>query len=243
MKTVAIIQARMGSTRLPGKILKEINGKSLLEYQIERIQRSKIIDDIVIATTNKEAEDPIIRLCMRLGISYFQGSEDNVLKRYYEAAILNKADTIVRLTSDCPLIDPVIMDDVIKYYILNRNSIDYCSNTIERTYPRGLDVEVFSFVALEAAFHNAVLSRDREHVTSYIYTNPNLFRVAGITNEIDLSQYRWTVDENEDFILIKKILKNLYIVNKEFLLKDIIQLLKENPEWNEINAKIEQKKL
>ena len=243
MKTVAIIQARMGSTRLPGKILKEINGKSLLEYQIERIQRSKMIDDIVIATTNKEAEDPIIRLCMRLGISYFQGSEDNVLKRYYEAAILNKADTIVRLTSDCPLIDPVIMDDVIKYYILNRNSIDYCSNTIERTYPRGLDVEVFSFVALEAAFHNAVLSRDREHVTSYIYTNPNLFRVAGITNDIDLSQYRWTVDTIEDFELITNILGSLYPLNNEFLLKDVLNLLNGNTQWNNININIEQKKL
>lgn len=243
MKTVAIIQARMGSTRLPGKILKEINGKSLLEYQIERIQRSKMIDDIVIATTNKEAEDPIIRLCMRLGISYFQGSEDNVLKRYYEAAMLNKADTIVRLTSDCPLIDPVIIDDVIKYYILNRNSIDYCSNTIERTYPRGLDVEVFSFVALEAAFHNAVLSRDIEHVTSYIYTNPNLFRVAGITNDIDLSQYRWTVDTIEDFELITNILGSLYPLNNEFLLKDVLNLLNGNTQWNNININIEQKKL
>jgi len=243
MKTLAIIQARMGSTRLPGKILKEVNGKTLLEYQIERIQRSEMIDDIVIATTKKEAEEPIIRLCKKLGISYYQGSEDDVLKRYYEVAIENKADTIVRLTSDCPLIDPNIMDDVIQHYIQNRNSIDYCSNTIERTFPRGLDVEVFSFKALEYAFENAVLSSDREHVTSFIYTNPNLFKVAGITNDIDLSQYRWTVDTIEDFELIANILDSLYPLKNDFLLKDVIKLLNENMHWNNINVNIEQKKL
>lgn len=243
MKTVAIIQARMGSTRLPGKILKEVNGKSLLEYQIERIRRSKKIDDIIIATTNKEVDEPILRLCIKLGISYYRGSEDDVLKRYYEASLENKADTIVRLTSDCPLIDPLIIDEVIQHYVNNLKSFDYCSNTIKRTFPRGLDVEVFSFQALEYAFKNAVLSRDREHVTSFIYTNPNLFKVAGITSDVDLSQYRWTVDTTEDFELITKILCHLYPINNEFLLKDIIQLLNENTQWNKINENIVQKKI
>ena len=243
MKVVAIIQARMGSTRLPGKILKEVNGKTLLEYQIERVQRSSNINEIIVATTTNETDEPIVRLCRNLGIACYRGSEQDVLGRYFEAATDYGANVVVRLTSDCPLIDPVIIDDVIQYYQSNQDLLDYCSNTIKRTFPRGLDVEVFSYEALENAHENAILDRDREHVTAYIYTNPAQFNLDGIEYKQDLSHYRWTVDTIEDLELIDKIIDALYPLNKEFLLQNVLNLLIENPSWNEINANVEQKKL
>lgn len=243
MKVVAIIQARMGSTRLPGKILKEVNGKTLLEYQIERVQRSININEIIVATTTNETDDSIVRLCRKLGIACYRGSEQDVLGRYFEAATDYGANVIVRLTSDCPLIDPIIIDDVIHCYQSNQDLLDYCSNTIKRTFPRGLDVEVFSYEALENAHENAILDCDREHVTAYIYTNPAQFHLDGFEYKQDLSHYRWTVDTIEDLELIHKIIDALYPLNKEFLLQDVLNLLIENPGWNEINANVEQKKL
>lgn len=243
MKVAAIIQARIGSTRLPGKILKTVNGKTLLEYQIERVKKAKGIDQIIIATTIKESEQPIVELCERLGIEYYRGSEENVLSRYYETAQKFRADVIVRLTSDCPIIDPVVIDKVIKEYLDNEPLYDYVSNTLERTYPRGLDTEVFSFEALKKAFREAVLPRDKEHVTAYFYTNPHLFNLRGIKNEINYGSFRWTVDTMEDFKLIDLILSELYDPSKLFLLDDVLTLLRKHPEWNMINAHIEQKKL
>lgn len=243
MKVAAIIQARMGSTRLPGKILKTVNGKTLLEYQIERVKQAKAIDQIIIATTVKESEQPIVRLCEKIGIDYYRGSEQDVLSRYYEAAQKYNVDVIVRLTSDCPIIDPEVIDKVVNEYVENQSSVDYVSNTLERTYPRGLDTEVFSFTALNKAYHEAVLPRDKEHVTAYLYTNPDLFKLQGVKNEQNYSSYRWTVDTEEDFELIQLILGELYNPNKLFQLEHVINLLKEHPEWNEINAHIEQKKL
>lgn len=243
MKVAAIIQARMGSMRLPGKILKTINGKTLLEYQIERVKQARSIDQIIIATTVKDSEQPIVDLCEKLGVDYYRGSEENVLSRYYEGAQTFGVDVVARLTSDCPIIDPKVIDQVVKHYLDNQSSVDYVSNTLERTYPRGLDTEVFSFEALGKAYHEAVLPRDKEHVTAYFYTNPNLFKLQGIKNETDYGSYRWTVDTAEDFELIQLILTELYNPNQLFLLGDVIKLLKDHPEWNEINAHIEQKKL
>lgn len=241
MKIVAIIQARMGSTRLPGKVMKKVLGKSLIKYQIERVHRSEYIDEIVIATTTKEKDLPIIQFCNQHSIPYYRGSEENVLSRYYEAAKLFNADIIVRLTSDCPIIDPQIMDQVIQYYL--ENNYDYVSNTLVRTYPRGMDTEVFSFDVLEKVYLEAKESNHKEHVTSYIYQHPEIFHLGCVTNDVDYSHHRWTVDTEEDYQLIKKIIEHLYPVNSQFQLKDVLLLLEKHPDWLEINAKVKQKKV
>ena len=243
MKVVAIIQARMGSTRLPGKIMKEVLNKSLLEYQIERVKRAKFIDEIVIATTTAESEKPIINLCEKLSIKYFRGSEADVLSRYYKAAKTFEADVVVRMTSDCPLIDPDIIDQVVQYYIDNVDKFDYVSNTIKRTFPRGMDVSVFSFKTLNNVYNVATDSVDREHVTRYIYNNPKKYRLGYVINSIDVSNHRWTVDTIEDFNLISKMLKELYPQNRKFTMEDCIVLLNRKPEWKKINSDIEQKKV
>lgn len=241
MKVVAIIQARMGSTRLPGKILMNVLDKPLLEYQIERVKRAKFIDQIVIATTINETELPIIDLCERLGISYYRGSEEDVLSRYYESATQYNADIVVRLTSDCPIIDPVIIDKVISAYLTEKDIVDYASNTLKRTYPRGMDIEVFSFEALERAYLNAESKSEKEHVTPYIYQNPNDFNLFSVVNESDESRHRWTVDTIEDFMLIEKIILSLYKNNALFTINDVVKLLKQNKDWIKINSYVVQK--
>jgi spore coat polysaccharide biosynthesis protein SpsF len=243
MKVAAIIQARMGSTRLPGKVLKKVLGKTLLEYQIERVKRAKTIDEIIIATTKKESDDPIVQLCQQLSIPYYRGSEEDVLSRYYKAATEFNVDVIVRLISDCPIIDPNVIDKVIGYYLENRDQYDYVSNTLMRTYPRGLDTEVMSYEVLKRAHEEAKELVYREHVTAYIYNHPNHFNLCNVLNEKDDSKHRWTVDTEEDFLLIKNILETLYPLNPLFTLEDVIQILRDKPEWVEINAHIEQKKL
>lgn len=243
MKVVAIVQARMGSTRLPGKILKEVQGKTLLEIQLERLKQSTYIQQVILATTTQAQDDSVVNLCKQLKIDVYRGSEEDVLSRYYEAAMEFKANVIVRLTSDCPLIDPIIVDDVITTYLRQADSVDYVSNTLVRTYPRGLDVEVFSLQALKKANMEAILQRDREHVTSYLYSNLDLFRIDQVKGEQDYSNYRWTVDTLEDFELIQLILNELYEENELFYMHDVVHLLTEHPEWNNINAHIEQKKI
>lgn len=243
MKVVAIIQARMGSNRLPGKILKEILDKPLLEYQIERVKQAKFIDEIVIATTTNKMEQPIIDFCKKLSILYYRGSEEDVLSRYYKSAIHYKANVIVRLTSDCPIIDPSVIDSILKHYKDNSNNYDYVSNTIKRTYPRGYDTEVFPFQTLENAYLNSTSELEREHVTPYIYQHPGLFRIGQVLNDIDNSNYRFTVDTKEDFILIKKIITALYMENNIFRNKDIMNLLEKHGDWEEINKDVIQKKV
>lgn len=243
MRVVAIIQARMGSTRLPGKILKEVNGKPLLSYQLERLQSARLIDEIVIATTIEKQDDLIEAFCERKEVSFYRGSEFDVLARYYETAVKFKADVIVRITSDCPIIDPLVVDKTIKYFLDHQSSYDYISNTIERTYPRGLDTEVFSFEALKRAYLEASLERDREHVTAYFYTNPDRFRIGSIKNGVDHSKYRWTVDTEQDFKLIKLLINHLYNKNPKFTMEDALNLMEQNPTWYDINKHIEQKKI
>ncbi|MFJ7950810.1 cytidylyltransferase domain-containing protein [Lysinibacillus sp. NPDC096418] len=242
MRVVAIIQARMGSTRLPGKILKEVNGRSLLSYQLERLKGSKFIDEIVVATTTEEQDDKIVTFCEQQGVSYHRGSETDVLARYFESAVKFNADAIVRITSDCPIIDVQVVDTTIQYF-LESGHYDYISNTVERTYPRGLDTEIFTYVALEKAHKEALLERDREHVTAYFYTNQDVFKVSHVKNNTDYSKYRWTVDTLEDFELIKNIIEALYAKKPQFTLQDTVNIMEENQEWFNINAHIEQKKL
>ncbi|WP_100374044.1 cytidylyltransferase domain-containing protein [Bacillus sp. FJAT-45037] len=241
MKVVAIIQARMGSTRLPGKVLKKINNIPLLEYQMERLKRSTNIDQLVIATTKKESDDPIVGFCNSFGLSYFRGSEEDVLSRYYEAAKYFAAEVVVRITSDCPIIDPNVVDGVIAAY--KNNKYDYVSNTLKRSYPRGMDTEVFAIDVLEKAYKDADKPFEREHVTPYIYLNPETFKLYNLEYISDQSSHRWTVDTKEDFILIKKILENFKFLDNDFSMEDTLSYINKNPELKEINADIEQKKL
>jgi len=241
MKTVIIVQARMGSTRLPGKVLKKIMGRPLLEYQIERLRKINHIDDIVIATTTDQNDQSIVNLCMELNCSYFRGSENDVLLRYYDAADAFNAECVVRINSDCPLIDCNVVERVVNHYHSNVIQYDYVSNIIEPSYPIGLHTEVFSQAALELANNNAVDPVEREHVTPYIYRNPEIFKIDSVALDADLSHYRWTVDYPEDFYLIEHIIKDLYPLKADFDMFDIINYLKSNPGLIDINSGIEKK--
>lgn len=241
MKVVAIIQARMTSTRLPGKVLKKVMDKTLLEYQLERVACSKQIDEIIVATTVNKSDDPIVELCNRLDVSTYRGSENDVLSRYYEAAVQSEADVVVRLTSDCPLIDPDIIDQVIEKYLTS--DFDYVSNTQIRTYPRGMDTEVFSAKMLELAHLNGRKDYEREHVTPYMYLNKDINSVGQLIDRQDNNEYRLTVDTPEDLELITKIIKEIYPNDEAYCLNKILKLLEEKPELTFINQHIEQKKL
>ncbi|MBP1993974.1 cytidylyltransferase domain-containing protein [Paenibacillus eucommiae] len=241
MKVAAIIQARMNSSRLPGKVLKQVMNKSLIEYQLERVSRSREINEIIIATTTNQIDESIVDICRKLDLPYYRGSEEDVLSRYYGAAVAFKADVIVRLTADCPVIDPHILDEIIRYYMQYRHHYDYVSNFIDRTYPRGMDTEVFSIDALHIAHHEAFLDYDREHVTPFLYRNAGRFTLGNFRNNENESRHRWTVDTIEDFQLVSNIIQTLYPVNPHFTLEDMLSLMREHEEWYEINAFVSQK--
>lgn len=245
MKVVCLVQARVGSTRLPGKILKEICGKTILHHEIDRLKKCKEIDEIVIATTDKKDDDKIVNEAKKLSVKYFRGSENDVLSRFYYAAKENNADIIVRVTSDCPCIDFEILDKMLIYFKdkYKEKQIDYLSNTINRTYPRGYDIEIFTFSALEKSYINAEKEYEREHVTPYIYDKTNNFLKLSFENKDDYSNYRVTLDTIEDFIVIKNIFENLYYKNPYFKLNDVVQYLNNNLHIVDINKHIEQKKL
>ena len=232
----------MTSTRLPGKVLKKILGKTLLEYHLERIKLVPSIDEVVVATTVNDSDNPIVELCEATGTAYFRGSELDVLSRYYEAAKQFNADVVMRVTSDCPLLDPVEAEKVIRRYLDNADKFDYVSNSInERTYPRGMDAELFSLRVLEEVSREALEPRDREHVTPFIYERPERYRLGGVSYDTNESRYRLTVDTEADFELITKIIEALYPLNTIFNLCDILDLMKANPEWELINAHVKQK--
>lgn len=241
MNTAIIVQARMTSTRLPGKILKTVLDKPLLEYQIERLRRVKYADSIIIATTVNETDQPIVDFCNTLGISFYRGSEDDVLSRYFFAAEAYNADVIVRVTSDCPLIDPEIIDNTLLFYKNHVEECDYVSNSLIRTYPRGMDTEIFSMKVLKEAYLEARDLPDREHVTSYIYRHEKKYRLANVSHSADLSHLRLTVDTPEDYKLIRLILEELFPAKPHFNLADIIEILEQHPDWPSINSHIEQK--
>ena len=236
MNILAIIQARMDSTRLPNKVLLDLAGKTVLEHVVERVKRSKMIDDIVVATTISPNDLDIVKLCSNKEIRVFCGSEDDVLDRYYQLAKLIKPEHIVRITADCPMIDPEIIDQVIQLHVDNKS--DYTSNTLKETYPDGEDIEVFRFKALRTAWENANLLSEREHVTPYIINNPDLFKLENLENKIDLSQKRWTLDEPKDFEFIKKVFSNVYVDNNNFTMNSVLKFLEENPNIESINQHI-----
>ncbi|HRY85837.1 MAG TPA: glycosyltransferase family protein [Candidatus Omnitrophota bacterium] len=239
MKTVAIIQARMGSTRLPGKILNDLGGRPMLSHVVERTSRAKHLDGVVVATTLLGPDDVVAEYCRRSKIPCFRGEEADVLDRYYQTAKFFGIKTIARITADCPFIEPVIVDKMLE--IFQSDLYDYVSNTIApRTFPRGLDAEVFSFSALEKAWKNDKNPAWREHVTPFLYHHPELFKAFVFKNDQDLSDMRWTVDTAEDFEFAKKLYAA--IGHNRFLWTDILRLLQKNPDWPRINQNVEQKR-
>lgn len=210
--TILITQARSGSTRLPGKVLKEINGKSLLQIHLDRLKKCKSVSEIIVATTINSKDQIIFEKAIEWGFSASKGSESDVLDRFYQAVKDKKADWIVRVTSDCPLIDPVLVDNVIDF--VQANNKDYGANILIENYPDGQDIEVFKFSALEEAWKNAKLLSEREHVTPYIRNNSdvkegNLFSAINYPCDFDFSKIRMTVDEIRDFELIKILINDL----------------------------------
>lgn len=241
MKTVIIVQARMGSTRLPGKVLREVDGKPLLAYELERLQRVRLADEIVVATTTGDADLQVVALCEQLGVAVTRGPEDDVLARYHAAALAHGADVVVRITADCPVIDPEVVDQTIAMYRDAGEAYDYVSNALEDSFPRGLDAEVFSMRALDEAFHQARAQDEREHVTPFIYRQPERYKLGNLRCEAMLAQHRWTVDTPEDFELVSRIIGALYPSNPAFGLADVIALLERHPQWSGINAHVVQK--
>lgn len=240
-KIVIIVQARMGSTRLPGKSMKPIAGKPMLGYVIERLRHSRQAQALVVATTTEPQDQPIADFCDSMGVECFRGHPEDLLDRYKKAADLTQATVIVRVTGDCPLIDSAIVDKVIGRYLEIKP--DYASNTLERTYPRGMDVEVFSKDALDRAYAEAEWTAEREHVTPYIYHHPDEFRLENVSLDKDQSHLRLTVDTSEDFKLISLIIESLKNRHPNFTLDDILNEIKKHPEWIDINAEIRQKRL
>lgn len=243
---VCIIQARMESGRLPGKILLDLEGKPVLLRGVDRVLESKKINQVVVATTIKPHDQEIADLIKNYHprVAVFRGSEEDLLDRYYQAAKEFKAGIIIRITSDCPLIDSEVLDKVINVFLQSGEDIDYVANIlIKRTYPRGLDVEVFSFNVLEKMWREIKREEKyyREHVTSFIRGNPDLFKCKNITHDIDYSFHRWTLDVEEDYGLIKIIYQELYPKNPNFKMKEIIELFNKRPELIKINQDVEQK--
>ena len=238
MKTVAIIQARMGSTRLPGKVLMQICGDSMLKWVVGRARRATLLDEVVVATTDSPADDAIVAECEAMGVSVFRGSEDDVLDRYRNAAEAFGVDTVVRITSDCPLIDPEVIDDVVAAFI--NGPADYACNTLQRCYPRGLDVEVFSRAALEEAWLRADRPHERAHVTPYIRGNPEQFKLLSVPCEGDHSDLRWTVDTTEDLEVVRAIADAIGGRN-DFGWRAALEVIRQNPQLAEINRSVRQK--
>lgn len=234
---ILIIQARMGSTRLPGKVLKEVDGEPLLKFMTDRVFDSKLVDKVVIATTVSKKDDAIVNFCENNNLSYFRGSENDVLDRYYKTAKLFGAKTVIRCTADCPLIDSEFIDKTIELYF--KSNVDYASNTCPpdlKKFPDGSDVEVFSFTALEKAWNETTNLKDREHVTFYFWKRGKDFSTALLDNKENWGNYRITVDYPEDFIVVERIIKHLKSKNKKGSLMEIIEVLKEKPEISELNS-------
>lgn len=239
MKILAITQARISSTRLPEKIMKKINGETLLEIHLKRILQSKLITKLKVATTNEPDAIQIVDICNKLGIETFRGSLNNVLERFYLTALHEKPDWVVRLTSDCPLIDPIVIDKVINHAI--SKNFDYVSNTLRSTYPDGIDIEVFKFSALEKAYHEATLISELEHVTPFIWKNStykggSLFTSDCVVNEKDFSAIRLTVDTIDDFQVIEKLV-HLLGTDKTWL--EYVNKLEASPEIMQINSRFQ----
>lgn len=245
-ETVAIIQARMNSTRLPEKVLRKIENKPMLHHVINQVRCSKLIKDIIIVTTTMSQDDVIVKYCKKNNIKYFRGSSEDLLDRYYKCAKKFGIDPIVRITSDCPLIDPKVVDKAITKFL--KGSFDYVANNLEKhngkwdnspcNFPQGMTVEVSSFKALEQAWKEAKKPSEREHVFPYIQFNPKLFNVSNFKYSRDLSFIRCTVDRLDDLKFVTELFKR-FSKNKKFIeIKDIVKIIRKEPELVKMNNKI-----
>lgn len=230
----------MGSTRLPGKVLMDVCGQTVLARVVNRLRSTELIDEILIATTNLAVDDPIVAESRKLSIPTFRGDQDDVLDRYYRAAQFINADVVVRITSDCPLIDPEIAQKTVAAFL--ETKADYASNVLTRTYPRGLDTEVFSLDALGNAWKKAVDRYQREHVTPYIYEHPDEFRIVSVSESENHSNHRWTLDTQEDLNFIRAVYERIED-QSSFLWRDVLMLLEQNPDVVQINRSVAQKAL
>lgn len=227
----------MSSTRLPGKVLLPLAGRPMLERQIERLQRAQRLDRLIVATTVDPSDDAIASVCAELGVASFRGSRNDVLDRYYQAALPAHPSHVVRLTADCPLADPDVIDRAVDLAV--GGGFDYASNTLRPTWPDGLDVEVMTFAALEAAWRDVSSPVDREHVTQFIIKHPERFSHGSLQNDVDLSAMRWTVDEPRDLEFVTRVYELLYPADPAFTTTDVLALLQERPELMELNRGIE----
>lgn len=233
---LAVLQARMSSNRLPGKVLLEVCGKPLLQHQIERVQRCRALGGLVVATSNHRDDDPIEALCQSLGVWTYRGSLGDVLDRFVQAARPYQPGWVVRLTGDCPLADPGVIDRVA--YMALQGDYDYVSSALHPTFPDGLDAECVRHACLEQAGAEAVLASEREHVTPFIYARPERFALGEIRHPVDLSDLRWTVDEPRDFVFVSQVFERLYAANPAFSMEDVLALLDREPRLARLNGGI-----
>jgi spore coat polysaccharide biosynthesis protein SpsF (cytidylyltransferase family) len=230
-----LIQARVGSSRFPQKVLKKIEGKPMIWHVVNRVKQTNLVNQIALVTTKLDEDKKLLDIANELGVIGITGDENNVLKRFYDCASQINADPIIRITGDCPLIDPFLIDEMIKFFL--EHDYDYISNRMIPTFPDGLDIEIFSYTALRSAILNSKLSSELEHVTPYISKNPQKFKLFNFQNNVDLSQMRWCVDEKEDLVFVKKIFEKL---SPKFIfsMDEILKILKNEPTLLQINNKI-----
>lgn len=237
MKVLAVLQARTSSKRMPGKVLKPLLGRAMILRQLERIARCRTLDGVVLATSEDPSDDPLAAAMEGSGAEIFRGSLDNVLERFFRAAERSGPAHVVRLTGDCPLADPDIIDSAVELHL--GLGYDYTTNALRPTFPDGLDVEVMTFAALELAFRNARLPSEIEHVTPYINRRPEEFRIGHLINGTDLSALRWTVDEPKDFEFVRAVYERLYPFRPDFAMADVLALLAREPGLADLNRGFE----
>lgn len=236
-RVVGVLQARVGSRRLPGKVLAEVVGRPLLALQLERLGRCRRLEALVVATSDHPDDDALEDLAARAGVACHRGSLDDVLDRVLRAAEAQRADHVVRLTGDCPLADPTLVDLVVERHLTAGN--DYTSNALERTYPDGLDAEAVTLDVLRIAWAEAELASEREHVTPFVWARPDRFRLGSVRGAVDLSAHRWTVDEPRDLEFVRRVYEALYPTDRAFGTADVLALLERRPELCGWNAGIE----
>ena len=235
---VGVIQARMGSSRLPGKVLSDIAGRPMLAHVIERTAQIDEIDEVVVATTDLPEDEVVLEVAREFGAGAFAGSPSDVLDRYYLAAKQYEADVVMRVTADCPLLDPIVGDHVTSFY--KHGQIDYCGNLLPPTYPDGVNIEIVSFRALEKSWNHTTLSSDREHVTTYIRTHPDEFSIINVESPENMSHMRWTVDEPADLEFIRQVFSHLRPAAGETPgVVEVLKVLAENPELALLNTGFE----
>lgn len=235
----AIVQARLGSTRLPGKALLDIEGLSMLARVVDRVRRAKRIDRVIVAVPSTSGDDRLAAHAATLRVDVFRGDEDDVLDRYYQAARRYQLDIVVRVTSDCPLLEPSVVDAVVDLLLAPGSRVEYAASTLVRTYPRGLDVEAVPLAVLKRVWHEARSTYERAHVFPYVYEHPGRFVAAGISEPIDRSHMRWTVDTEDDLALVRAVCRALGTL--DFTWRDVLKVLDANPELLRINALVRQK--